>query len=221
MLYRLVRTAVVSLTLLSVGVPAFAQGWARPAKTQNTDVVCATCYGPYKGKLTIGYGAPMKTFTGRFLDSNNTRDYQQTFRTARATYTGVAPERKRLYMLIGSALFAYNTDTFFSRLESGTAMIQASNAPVSPRNARSGAPEEYLQMDRYFYAENGSGWDTPVIDGQDRLFGFDWDDRSPRAELVHAVHCREYCWRNRHRLPRGKCHYGSECLCLGRYCAGQ
>ena len=103
MLFRLVRTAVVSLTLLSVGVPAFAQGWARPAKTQNTDVVCATCPGTYKGKLTIGYGAPMKTFTGRFLDSHNTRDYQQTFRTARATYTGVAPERKRLKKPRGSS----------------------------------------------------------------------------------------------------------------------
>src|SRR5690348_2486488 len=119
----------------AVPAPLLAQDWPLPAKTQNTEVPCPTLHYSWSsstyycpgirepGKVTVGYPAPIKTFTGRFLDSQITSTAQQTFRTARATSVVVAPERNRIYMLIGSALAAYSLDTFFSRLESGEAMV--------------------------------------------------------------------------------------------------
>ncbi|HYM62824.1 MAG TPA: hypothetical protein VEZ11_18205, partial [Thermoanaerobaculia bacterium] len=149
------------------------------AKTPNTDVPCLICTGAFDGTSpkTIGYPLPIATFTGRYLDSQATRDFQQSFRTARANTIMFAPERNRIYTLIGSALFAYNIDTFFTRLAAGETMISSLTGPIQ-RNIRYPLPAEtFLRWDKYFYAENGSGWNCPLMDGQDRLFGFDWDDR--------------------------------------------
>lgn len=145
---------------------ALAQNWAVPARIPNTPVFCTGCPSSANNKMTVGYSSPVKTFTGRFLDSQNTRDYQVPFRTARATWVGYSPERNRIYMLIGSAVFAYDADRFFSRLNLAEPLRKTLNG------------EKYLAYDTYFYAEDaGSGWNLWPMDGQDRLFAMDWDDR--------------------------------------------
>lgn len=182
------RAALRHLTVLVCAVAfvlsasrAAAQTWALPSPLQNTIVKCTTCPGSAKDQWTVGYPSPVKTFTGRFLDSSNTRDYQQTFRTARATWVGVAPAQKRLYMLIGSAIFAYDMDTFFSRLANHEPLKYAGWS--FPNNWRADAGgETYLNYDALFYAEYAQTdplvpWTCPAQDGQDRLFAIDWDDR--------------------------------------------
>lgn len=176
------RALVVLAMTAVLGGAAEAQYWPLPAKTQNTDVPCSSCLGRSKGKLTKGYPAPISTFTGRFLDSSDTRDFQATFRTARAYNVQVMPALNRVYFRIGSAVFAYKLDTFLKRLESNEALVPSTTFPVYPQNQRSGDAEKYLQFDSYFYAEYGSGWPTITMDGQDRLGssssrGFDVDDK--------------------------------------------
>ncbi len=157
---------------------AMAQFWPRAADRPNVEVMCAGCVGPNAGLPTVGYSGAIKGFVGRFADSTSTRDYQQTFRTARAGTVRFAPSRDRIYMGLGSAVAAYSLDSFFGRLTAREALVPSTTAPVFPNNGRSGAPEVYLRWDKFFYAENTkSGWVTPLSDGQDRLYSFDWDDR--------------------------------------------
>jgi hypothetical protein len=157
---------------------ASAQVWPLPANTQNTQVICSNCFPPNRGLPTIGYSGAIKSFVGRYVDSTVTRDYQETFRTVRAHAIRFAPERNRVYMILGSALAAYKIDSFFKRENSRKALTPSTAAPVMPPNSRTGAPELYLNWDKFFYAENtNSGWTTPFTDGQDRLYAFDWDDR--------------------------------------------
>ena len=169
---------LVSLFLCTTSV-AFGQGWVLPAKTPNTPVKCIPCTGASNGQMTVGYSLPIATFTGRYLDSQDTRAYQTTFRTARASIIRIAPDRKRIYMLIGSAIFSYDINTFFARLQAGEIMMPSTQMPVSPPNIRfnPATPEVFLRYDSYFYAEYGSPWTTTLPDGQDRLFGYDWDER--------------------------------------------
>ena len=67
-----------------IAVSAAAQYWPKPAATPGVDVTCTGCLEFRNGKLTPGYPATIQTFTGRFLDSQATQDYQQPFKTARA-----------------------------------------------------------------------------------------------------------------------------------------
>ncbi|MFZ2492333.1 MAG: PKD domain-containing protein [Thermoanaerobaculia bacterium] len=172
------KLSFVTLAVMFGALSVFGQGWPVPAKTPNTDVPCNTsgCVGK-EGKKVIGYPDTFKTFSGRFLDSVASRDYQFTFRTARARMLKVAPERNRIYMILGSALAAYDINTFFSRLEGGEDLWPSTQVQVNPQNTRSGLPEVFLRWDQWFYAESGGGWLTQAGDGQERLFGFDWDDR--------------------------------------------
>ena len=159
---------------------ASAQGWPLPSKSQGVEVPCPASSPPCMGQEglpTAAYGPPLQTFVGRFVDAVATRDYQFNFRTARARELRLAPDRKRLYVMLGSALAAYDIDTFFTRLAAGEPLMTSIAVPVSPQNYRSGPPEEFLRWDEWFYAENGAGWQIPLADGQDRLYGFDWDDR--------------------------------------------
>lgn len=157
---------------------ASAQDWPLPAAVPNTNVPCAGCSGTRAGKLTPGYPTVLN-FLGRFADNEATTDYQEAFRTGRARGAWVAPERNRVYLLIGSALAAYNIDTFFSRVTAHAALSPATQVPGNAGQRSQGA-ELFLYWDRYFYAEHGGGWVTPPSDGQDRLFrsGIDWDDRN-------------------------------------------
>ncbi|HEY3054190.1 MAG TPA: hypothetical protein VGK04_12485, partial [Thermoanaerobaculia bacterium] len=56
--------------LVAVAGSAHAQGWAVPSKTPETPVSCAGCPGQDASAMTVGYKAPIATFTGRFLDSS-------------------------------------------------------------------------------------------------------------------------------------------------------
>lgn len=174
---NVLRFVLAFLSVILVSTAARAQGWPLPAPVPNVPVNCSGCAGVANGLATAPWSSPFRSFTGRFLDSQATKDYQQTFRTARATWVGISPERNRVYMLIGSALFAYDLDRFFTRLESREALQSAVTFPVNNTNWRTGPPERYLDFDAYFYAENGAPWSCPQVDGQDRLFGIDWDDR--------------------------------------------
>ncbi len=176
---RVIRNSAlfVSVFLLTT-VSAVAQYWPKPAATPGVDVVCTGCLELHNGKLTPGYPSTIQTFTGRFLDSQATQDYQQPFKTARAESVVVVPSLHRIYMQIGSALFAYNLDTFFTRL-ANEELMSVNSIPTTSRYGPHPAPvDRVLSYDEFFYAENEpeNGWDAPISDGQRRLQGFDYDD---------------------------------------------
>ena len=161
---------------------AIAQYWPIPASTPAVDVKCAGCIGGKNNLLTPGYPATLSGFTGRFLDSQATQDIQQPFRTSRAFYVYPARSRGRIYMIIGSAVFAYDINTFFTRLAGNESLVYANTVPVTnPGNwgLRNGTVmDKFLRWDSFFYAENeNNGWITPVNDGQERLFWLDYDDQ--------------------------------------------
>jgi FOG: PKD repeat len=130
-------------------------------------------------------------FVGRWADSEIAKDYQQNFRTARPKMAQFVPGRHRLYTILGSALAAYDIDRFISRLSARPplTLTPATSVPVNggnPRYAMWGPPEVFLMWDAFFYAENGGGWITPVEDGLERLWDFDWDDRG-NVYLAYSV----------------------------------
>src|SRR5438105_144283 len=137
------RLAAVLLHL-SVAVAAFGQGWSIPSKNPNTEVACTACAGQNNaltsGK-TVGYMLPLSSFTGRFLDSQATNDIQQTFRTARAGKLVISPDGRRLYMILGGMIAAYDTTNFFTRLAGGEPLWPSTGIPLSVLNSRPGAPE--------------------------------------------------------------------------------
>jgi PKD repeat protein len=183
------RSLLLCVLLVAAATGAVAQNYAFPASTPNTDVLCSTCPGR-ETQLTIGY-PPVLRFVGRWADAESAKDYQQPFRTARPKMARFVPSRNRLYTIIGSALAAYDTDKFFSRLNARPqeAMTYATGVPTAggnPRYAMWGPPEVFLWWDAFFYAENGGGWATPLEDGLERLFDFDWDDRG-NVYLAYSV----------------------------------
>src|SRR5712692_10251405 len=184
---RVIRksASLLAIAILVAGTAA-AQYWPKPAATPGVDVTCAGCIELHNGKLTPGYPATITTFTGRFLDSQATQDYQQPFKTARAESATIVPSLHRIYMQVGSAVFAYSLDTFFSRVASGEAMVPVTSVDVHSAwgwdrqrytSATSGM-DEFLMFDAFFYAESepANGWTVPFGDGQRRLNGFDVDD---------------------------------------------
>ncbi len=177
------------LLILMAAPPSWAQLWPLPANQPNTIVVCSRCPDAKANKPTWPWSAPISAFTGRYLDSTYTNEYQQTFRTGRAR--GILPSfvtnPNRLYLQIGSAVGAYNMDSFFTRLENREPLWPSSQVPVSPSNMHDTGPELFLKWDEFFYAENtGSGWQTMTIDGQDRLGGIDVDDRG-NVYLAYSI----------------------------------
>jgi len=160
--------------------------WVRPAAAPEQDVPCTGCPEKNNGKLTPGYPPELGRYAGRFVDSSATNDCQQPFRTARAKYVLSLPSRNRIYFGIGSALFAYNLDGFFTRLQSGEGLVGIRSVPVGggkfawDASSRIGTPDEQIfRFDQFFYAENEpNGWDAvSQDDGQDRLTCFDADDQ--------------------------------------------
>src|SRR6476659_8086187 len=103
---------------------ALAQNWPLPSKMPDTDVICTGCPDNAANNPTTGYPATaFKTFTGRFLDSSTTEDIQQYFRTGRAYKSFYNPAVNRIYMIVGSAIFAYDANRFFTRLEGSEALM--------------------------------------------------------------------------------------------------
>ncbi len=156
------------------------QGWPNPSKTPNTPVPCPAtspaCTGLKLGLLTAPYSDPIKTFVGRYHDSQISRDFQWPERTLRARTLRIVPEKNRIYMIVGSTLIVYDLPSFFNRLNAGEAMIPVTTIPSRFPYSNRDIPETVLKFDQYFYAED-SGWQIFNTDGQDRLFGFDYDDR--------------------------------------------
>lgn len=175
---------LLGLLALSIATAASAQDWPPPAATPSTDVPCVGCLNGKDALKTIGY-PPTLRFVGRFVDSEATHEIQFNFRTVRAR--GVVfsdnpdPAKSRIYMMLGSAPAAYNTDTFLSRIAAHEGLQVATAIPTRPSNRRDGANgplnELFLYWDRFFYAESGGGWQLGGGDGQDRLYGIDADDR--------------------------------------------
>ena len=152
--------------------------WPRPAKRPETPVACTNCAGHPAGGLTVGYRGPIVSFAGRFLDSSNVRDYQATFRTARAWSVTVNEKTNRIYFRIGSSVFAYDLATFFQRLEANEPLMYSTQFPVNPSNTRVGGTEVFLKWDEYFYPEynKDAGWKTIKIDRQEFIESFDVDN---------------------------------------------
>src|SRR5713226_3034386 len=138
---RVIRIAILRICFVLLLAPPvlFGQCWPLPAKTPNTEVACTPCPDGRNG-VTVGYSSPISIFTGRFLDSQITQDLQQPFRTARAKQVILAPERNRIYLMIGSAVAAYDINTFFTRLEAGEAMIPVTMVPVKPAPSNRAVP---------------------------------------------------------------------------------
>jgi PKD repeat protein len=169
------------VTLLALGLfatPLFAQYWAFPAKTPNTDVTCTTCADKAKGQLTPGYPAALGTYVGRYLDSSASSDCQQLVRTFRAATVlpmpALNPPHGRMYFQIGSAVMAWSIDHFFQEVAAGNGFQYNSRAKCNTQIA-----DEVLPYDAWFYAEDpGSGWDVSSGgDGQTRLYYIDADDQ--------------------------------------------
>ena len=177
---RVIRQIGLFTIGILIAVSAAAQYWPKPADKPGVDVTCAGCLEFRNGKLTPGYPATIQTFTGRFLDSQATQDYQQPFKTARAENVLVVPATHRIYMQIGSAVFAYSTDTFFDRVKSEQ-MMSVNQIPTQSAFPPHPSPVDLvLSYDSYFYAEStpSNGWQVGTSDGQRRLFAFDVDDQS-------------------------------------------
>jgi PKD repeat protein len=189
------KSTLFCLAAMIVASVASAQDWPPAAATPGTPVACATCLGSNVGKLTPGY-PPVLSFLGRYADSEAEKDFQGNFRTGRPRGAFFAPEKNRTYLLIGSALAAYNIYAFgsgagfFDRLASHEPLIPATSVPTNSasRPSQYGPPEIWLSWDKAFYAEIGSGWIAPLQDGQDRIYrtGIDWDDRD-NCYLAYTV----------------------------------
>src|SRR5437879_5490551 len=117
--------------------------------------------------LPVGpFPTPITAFRGRYLDSTNTQDFQSQPPTLRAAWTKSAPELDRLFMIIGGGTFAsYRLSTFASRVATEPLATSLHGEKFLP-------PEMRVDPER-----PGSGWVTPLTDGQERVFDFDWDDR--------------------------------------------
>lgn len=160
-----------------------------PVSASSPTVLCTNCPGINLGLKIFPYSSPIKRFVGRFIDSNNFARFQQPWRTLEASYTKINLARDRVYMRLGSTFAAYNLSTFFtSKLNQGLQQF-----PVKYTVSIGQIPGPgYLPWDAHNYPEEGaqcnefgrgactssiSGWQTHVVDGQDRMFGFDYDDR--------------------------------------------
>jgi PKD repeat protein len=189
----LARSVLILLAVLGAATAVRAQSYPLPATTPGTSVSCdpalpaaAVAACPFAASpSTPGYQLPIKTFTGRFLDATWTPDYQCNFRTSRAGAITLAPDGKRLYVQMGSGVVAYDTSTFFTQklgqpltsinnLGSALGLFSGHTVRECGRFA-----ENYLPWDRFSYFESRlSGFDVSnAMDGQDRLIGYDVDDR--------------------------------------------
>lgn len=134
----------------------------------------------FEGLPTVQYTAPIKAFAGRYVDSTVTADYQCCpVRTYRAKKVRVVDNGSvsRVYMIVGETFMAYNLSTFLSSTLTG---------PMDTVS-RSGGGEKYRNPAAYVYPEKDANWQTNIIDHQQILFDFDWDDRG-NVYLAYEVY---------------------------------
>jgi PKD repeat protein len=191
---------LIAAALFCLAMPAalLAQSWPEPHAAGSTAAPrsCPGCptvrtndptgNAPIVVAPTVGFSDPIVAFTGRWLDSTLANDYQAPFRTGRAfnvRYATVGPNNlHRFYIQIGSAVGAYNADTFFTRLQNREPLMTGTSVPTSytqPRNPYQ--TEMFLAWNKFFYVENTDTspwkWEYTVSDIQQRLWGWDVDDR--------------------------------------------
>lgn len=177
---KVIRTCC-AIVIAAISVSAYAQLWPIPDYTKpGVGKPCAQCPVPNADLPTPGWSDPVQRYVGRFMSSEYVADWQQPFRTVRADGIRFDPSGTRIYEKFGQAIAVYDAAGFLSRVDAHEALVPISALPAHPTaGSRFGDPLElFLQVDRYFYAEdNGAHWITPLIDGQERLYDWDIDDR--------------------------------------------
>jgi hypothetical protein len=170
---------------------AYAQFWPIPNyTTPDTPVLCLLCEGSALNLPTPGWHDPVVRYVGRFVSSEYVGDFQQGYRTARAGGIVFNPDASRVGVKLGNGAATFSTTNFLSLLEAHTPLTSVAALGVSPINRFNGPFETYLAFERYFYAEaSGALWTLAITDGQDRLNGFDMDDRG----LVYLAY-RQFGW---------------------------
>ena len=192
----------VALMLASVQ-PALAQNYPFPGKSSAAPVKCVGCLGSNaSGQAnanlpTWPYSNPMVNHVGRICDSTEVTDFQggTGFATARARIVRIARDRHgsappRVYVQLGSAIAIYSLDRFFStELPGGLSPI---SSVIGRTVGRGDYPnEKVLRWDAWIFPENASsGWEITVVDGQDKLYDFDFDDRG----YVYVATGGNYGW---------------------------
>ncbi|MFN2238184.1 MAG: PKD domain-containing protein [Thermoanaerobaculia bacterium] len=170
---------VVFATMVALPSLLSAQAYPMPASDSEPPVICTTCADVASAnKPTWPYSMPVKAFTGRYVDSQATQGYQHGtgYRTVRAKKVVLAPERDRVYVIAGEGLEIFDYDSFFSTSlrPDGANLVYPPGARAIPGTTR----EKYLRGQHTIYAEwKTSGWVTSYMDGQERLYDFDYDDR--------------------------------------------
>lgn len=177
----------LAVTLLLVSMQsAFAQNYPMPGKQGLAPVICTDCKdNNSQGQLNAGlktwpYGSPLVSHTGRFLDANFVVNFQYPPRTLRARRIRLARQQRgsappRAYIQLGSSIGVYSLERFFATtLPAGPVSVKTL---VSSASRPGYTPEKVARWDAYVDPETQSSWDTPVADGQDRLFDLNFDDR--------------------------------------------
>jgi hypothetical protein len=145
----------------------------------SIDLIRSRCPN-YPNAPVPQYGGHLTSFLGRYVDSNRVRDFQAGYgmRTLRAKKVIVAPETNRVYMIIGSTFVQWDLGRFFQRLPLGELVP---NTYFSVYREQFGYPhEKHMQWEGFAYPEGDIQqvyWKWVLADGQDRLFGLDYDDR--------------------------------------------
>jgi len=119
------------------------------------------------------YPSPVTGYVGRYLDSTGTSSWQfippSLPRTYRAQMVKADADRDMLYMIIGgSTLVGQTLSTFADRVNAG---------PLAEINRADPQGEEYLPFEKWVDADRSPGWETVLIDAQEMLLDFDFDDR--------------------------------------------
>lgn len=159
------------VVLLAVPPSALAQPTSKLFPIPGEQCSAAfDCLPADYGKTIAPFTSSIKSFKGRFIYSNATRDYQLT-RTYRAWGMFPEPSTGKIYAMYGSTVAAWSEASFFAKTNG-----QPSAGPPAVRKDNDG--ELYVAPDYTFYAEaKGSGWKTYTADGQQRLFDIATDDR--------------------------------------------
>jgi PKD repeat protein len=158
--------------------PVFAQKYPLPGKKGGAVVKCTGCGSPNEGLLTYPYDNPLVKHVGRYNDSTTAISVQNAgMRTVRARTVRFAPDKNRVYIWMGEAVFGYKLDTFFSsKLPAG--MVAVSNVGTGWTYGGRTPLEKVAMPDSFWYAEaKQSGWTTSLVDSQKHLNDFDVDDR--------------------------------------------
>ncbi|HXI13618.1 MAG TPA: PKD domain-containing protein [Thermoanaerobaculia bacterium] len=164
----------VTRFLLVAGLAALASPSVLQAQNavlpSATEKACGAACPNNPTLLVEPFLSPIQAFKNRFVDSTSTRDYQQ-YRTLRAR--GAIASGGRIFMMLGSGVAAYEPSKLFDSTEGLS--LGFSGPRQEGYNIRD--QEKWLVPNSYFYAETSGVWRTATVDGQDRLYDLDADDR--------------------------------------------